>query len=87
MIMLAILVHSTVLQIQILSINLIKRSGVRIATVPDLVDHLGSMNVVLAVRTGHYRECRPSPYALLMLLHYFEVELLKELLRPSAFST
>ena len=50
-------------------VYLIKRSRIRKATVPDLIHHLCSLNIVLTIRSlGHGYRSPPSD-ALLMLIH------------------
>lgn len=54
-----------------LSVYLIKRPGVREATIPDLIHYPRGVNIIFTAWSIQDRKGCPSPYALLMLLRKF----------------
>lgn len=52
-------------------VDFVERSRIRKAAVPDLVDHLRSLNIILTIRPVRHRQCSPSPDTLLMLIRNF----------------
>lgn len=70
-----------------LAINLVKRPRISKTTLPDLVDRLGSVKVTRTLRSTAYRQRRPPPHTVLMVVRQL-VELIgKKLSGPSTLAT
>ena len=68
------------------SINPVKWPRIREARIPDFINHLCRLHVILAARSVHDRFNCPHSHAILVLLCYRPVTPRKEFSRPPAFS-
>lgn len=71
---------------EVLSIDLIERSGVSEATIPNLVDNSFGVGFILAAWSSPDRQHGSSPHTLLVLPCKFPLSTSEELSSPSAFS-
>ena len=75
------------LDLPMLSVDLIKRPRVRKAVVPDLINDLDCLHIILAVFTCHHRLYGSSSYTVLeQLCELISLLPLPEFAHPSAFS-